>query len=310
VSGRTALITGISGQDGWYLAELLAGKGYRVHGMYRPGEPPGRPDVCRQEADLEDEDSIVRAVRDSSPDELYHLGGRSFVLGEELATLRVNVTGTLHVLEALRFHAPQCRLFFAGSAEMFGEPATTPQDENTPMRPRNVYGVTKVAGYHLMRVYREHHGQYACCGILYNHESPRRAPEFVTRKITRAAARIKLGLETELRLGNLDAVRDWGDARDYVRAMWLMLQQPKPDDYVIATGQGRTVRDFVEAAFTAVGLDWKQYVRMDPSFYRPAEKISLIGCAARARTKLGWTSQTTFDQVVHGMVQADLRTYE
>jgi GDPmannose 4,6-dehydratase len=273
---------------------LLLAKGYRVHGIDRP------------EPDLEDTAAIRRVVRETAPDEFYHLGAQTFVLGEEQSTVRVNVLGTLNVLEALRHEAPACRLFFAGSAEMFGEPETSPQDENTPMKPRNVYGVTKLAGYQLMRVYREQHGLFACCGILYNHESPRRGPHFVTRKITRAAARIKLGLETELRLGNLDAVRDWGHARDYVRAMWLMLQHAEPDDYVIATGQGRTVREFVEAAFTAAGLDWQSYVRIDPAFFRPAETIPLIGSAAKARSKLGWTPETPFADLVRTMVEADL----
>ena len=286
MAGRTALISGVSGQDGSYLSELLLAKGYTVHGIDRP------------EPDLEDTAAIRRVVREVAPDEFYHLGAQTFVMGEEQSTVRVNVVGTLNVLEALRHEAPACRLFFAGSAEMFGEPEVSPQDETTPMKPRNVYGVTKLAGYQLMRVYREQHGMFACCGILYNHESPRRGPHFVTRKITRAAARIKLGLETELRLGNLDAVRDWGHARDYVRAMWLMLQHSDPDDYVIATGQGRTVREFVEAAFTAAGLNWQSYVRVDPAFFRPAEKVPLVGCAAKARENLSWTPETPFADLV------------
>jgi GDPmannose 4,6-dehydratase len=306
VRGRTALISGVSGQDGWYLSELLLGKGYAVHGIYRSGEPPGFPEVYRHEANLEDAAAIRGIVQRAEPDEFYHLGAQTFVLGEEIAAVRVNVGGTMNVLEALRRGVPACRLFFAGSAEIFGEPQTCPQDETTPMKPRNVYGVTKLTGYHLMRVYREQHGMFASCGILYNHESPRRRSQFVTRKITRAAARISRGLDTELCLGNLDAIRDWGHARDYVLAMWLMLQQQTPDDYVIATGQGRTVREFVEAAFTAAGLNWKQYVRVDPTFYRPAERVPLVGSAAKAYAKLGWTPQTSFDELVREMVKADL----
>ena len=191
---------------------------------------------------------------------------------------------------------------------MFGDTEVSPQDENTPMRPRNVYGVSKVAAYQLMRVYRQQHGLFACCGYLYNHESPRRGPHFVTRKITRAAARIKLGKESELRLGNLDAVRDWGHARDYVRAMWLMLQQDTPDDYVVATGQGHTVQEFVGAAFDAVGLDWRPYVKVAPEFFRPAEKIPFIGTATKAQGKLGWGPKTAFTELVAEMVQEDLET--
>jgi GDPmannose 4,6-dehydratase len=305
-AGRVALITGITGQDGSYLSELLLSRGYRVHGLFRPDEPPGLPEVVRHDADLTDAKAVARAIGAAAPDELYHLGAQSFVHGEEVSTVHVNVNGTLHVLEAVRRAAPACRVFFASSAEVFGEPETSPQDERTPMRPRNIYGVTKVAGLELMRVYREQHRLFTCCAILYNHESPRRGPNFVTRKITRAAARIKLGLESELRLGNLDAVRDWGRARDYVRGMWLMLQQTDPDDYVLATGQGRTVRDFVEAAFSAAGLDWQQYVRTAPEYWRPAEPVPLVGNAAKARAALGWTPDTAFGDLVAEMVEADL----
>ena len=304
--GRVALVTGITGQDGWYLSEFLLACGYRVHGLFRPGEPEGPAGVYRHDADLTDAEAVAAIIRAAAPDELYHLGAQSFVRGEEVSTVQVNVNGTLHVLEAVRAGAPKCRLFFAGSAEMFGVPQTSPQDEGTPMRPRSVYGVTKLAGYHLVRVYREQHGLFGACAILYNHESPRRGPHFVTRKITRAAARIKLGLESELRLGNLDAVRDWGDARDYVRAMWLMLQQPEPEDYVVATGQGRTVRDFVETAFTATGLDWREYVQVAEEYWRPAEPVPLIGNAAKARSILGWAPRVSFDEMLREMVEADL----
>lgn len=305
-AARVALITGVTGQDGQYLSELLLSRGYRVHGVCRPGEPTILENIQHHQADLTDAGAVAAIVDATAPDELYHLGAQTFVHGEELSTVRVNVNGTLHVLEAVRRASPQCRVFFAGSAEMFGSPETTPQDENTPMRPRNVYGVTKLAGYHLLRVYREQHRIFGCCGILYNHESPRRGPQFVTRKITRAAARIKLGLDSEVRLGNLDAVRDWGHAKDYVRAMWLMLQQPEPDDYVVASGQGRTVREFVEAAFSMVELDWRPSVQVAPEFWRPAEAVPMIGNAAKARTALQWAPEIDFGQMLREMVEADL----
>jgi GDPmannose 4,6-dehydratase len=305
-AARVALITGVTGQDGQYLSELLLSQGYRVHGFFRPGEPDIPAPVERHTADLTDAEAVAAIVDITAPHELYHLGAQTFVHGEELSTVSVNVNGTLHVLEAVRRAAPQCRVFFAGSAEMFGSPETTPQDENTPMRPRNVYGVTKLTGYHLLRVYREQHRIFGCCGILYNHESPRRGPQFVTRKITRAAARIKLDLDSEVRLGNLDVVRDWGHAKDYVRAMWLMLQQPGPDDYVIASGSGRTVREFAEAAFSVVGLDWRAHVRVAPEFWRPAEAVPMIGSAAKARTMLRWAPEIEFAQMLREMVEADL----
>jgi GDPmannose 4,6-dehydratase len=305
MSARRALITGITGQDGSYLAQHLLAQGYEVHGLFRAGEPNGDR-IHRHEGELEDPAVVASVVADARPDECYHLAAQTFVPEEEFSTIRINVSGTLHVLEALRRGVPNCRLFFAGSSEMFGDVDVSPQDETTPLRPRNIYGVSKVAAYQLMRVYREQHGVFACCGYLYNHESPRRGPHFVTRKITQAAARIKLGKETELRLGNIDAIRDWGHARDYVRAMWLMLQHPTPDDYVVATGQGRTVRHFVEAAFNAVGLDWQKYVRVAPEFYRPTEKIPFIGCAAKAREKLAWANEIDFCTLVAEMVQHDL----
>ena len=316
---RRALITGITGQDGSYLAELLHSQGYEIHGLFRPGEhiPAGveAGGIHRYEGELEDASAVTRAVAAAMPDECYHLAAQTFVMGEELSTIRINVLGTLHVLEALRHEARECRLFLAGSSEMFGDVDVSPQDENTPLCPRNVYGVSKVAAYHLMRVYRDQHGLFACCGYLYNHESPRRAPHFVTRKITRAAARIKLGMESELRLGNLDAVRDWGHASDYVRAMWLMLQHPEPDDYIVATGQGRSVRDFVEAAYNAVELDWQKYVRMAPEYYRPAEKVPFVGNPSKAENHLGWTRQFGLNDLVREMVDSeeqvsDLRSYE
>jgi GDPmannose 4,6-dehydratase len=296
MAARIALITGLTGQDGSYLREHLGERGYEVHGLIQPGE-------------LTDASAVRNSVATIRPDECYHLAAQTVVNGDELSTVQVNVSGTLHVLEALRRERPDCRLFLAGSSEMFGDVDTSPQDETTPFRPRNVYGVSKVAAYELMRVYREQHGLFACCGILYNHESPRRGEQFVTRKITRAAARIKLGQQSELALGNLDAVRDWGHARDYVRAMWLMLQQPRPDDYIVATGRGRTVREFVEAAFAAVDLDWHHYVRVEPEFYRPLENIPFIGNAQKAQRSLDWCPETSLEELVAEMVHSDLQLY-
>jgi GDPmannose 4,6-dehydratase len=309
---RTALITGITGQDGSYLAELLISKGYEVHGFLRPEEGAGclpadvytRLSVHTGLVDSYEE--VAAAVETSRPDECYHLAAQTFVQGEECATMRTNSSGTHHVLAALRDYAPNCRMFLAGSSEMFGEVDHSPQSEATPMHPRNVYGISKVAAYMLMRHYREASGLHASCGILYNHESPRRGEQFVTRKITRSAALIREGKQKELRLGNLDAVRDWGDARDYVEAMWLMLQQPNPDDYVIATGQGRTVRDFLDAAFRAVDLDWSKYVVVDERFYRPAEKYSFVGDASKAEERLNWSRKRDFAALVKEMVSVDL----
>ena len=294
MAARVALITGISGQDGSYLQEHLLSQGYEVHGPT---------------FDVTDAGAVRSAIGHIRPDECYHLAAQTVVNGEELSTVQVNVSGTLHVLEALRRERPECRLFLAGSSEMFGKVEVSPQSEATPFRPRNVYGVSKLAAWQLMRVYREQHGLFACCGILYNHESPRRGEQFVTRKITRAAAGIKLGQQSELALGNLDAVRDWGHARDYVRAMWLMLQQPEPEDYVLATGHGRTVRDFVQAAFAAVDLDWSRYVRVAPEFYRPLEDVPFVGDAEKARRLLGWSPETTLEELVAEMVASDLQSY-
>ena len=294
MAARVALITGMSGQDGSYLREHLLSHGYEVHG----------PAV-----EVTDAAAVRSAVAEIRPDECYHLAAQTVVHGEESTTVQVNVSGTLHVLEALRWERPGCRLFLAGSSEMFGTVDVSPQNETIPFRPRNVYGVSKVAAWQLMRVYREQYGLFACCGILYNHESPRRGEQFVTRKITGAVARIKLGQQSELALGNLDAVRDWGHARDYVRAMWLMLQQATPDDYVIATGRGRTVREFVQAAFAAVDLDWRPYVRVAPEFYRPLENVPFVGDAQKARRVLGWSPEATLEELVAEMVATDLQTY-
>ena len=308
-----AFVTGITGQDGSYLAEFLTAKGYEVHGLIRRNEvlPAGIPffRFHLHEGELTDAAGLADLIRKIQPDECYHLAAQTFVLGHEFQTIRTNVEGTLAVLGALREHAPACRLFFASSAEMFGEVSSAPQDETTECKPRNVYGVSKLTGFHLMSVYRQQYNLFASCGILYNHESPRRGAQFVTRKITRAAALIHHGKASELELGNLDAVRDWGHARDYVRAMWLSLQQDCPDDYVIATGEGRTVRDFVSTAFRVAGLEWEKYVRINPEYFRPAEVVPLIGCADKARRKLGWIPAISFEELVSEMVSEDLNLY-
>ena len=308
---QRALITGITGQDGSYLAELLLAKGYEVHGLFRHDENSGRipadtfAAVQIHKGLVDNYADVVKAIQDSRPEECYHLAAQSFVMGEEFTTMRTNSMGTHHMLAAIREHTQDCRLFLAGSSEMFGDVDHSPQTEATPMHPRNIYGISKLSGLLLLRHYRETHGIHASCGILYNHESPRRGEQFVTRKITRAAARIQAGIEKELRLGNLDAIRDWGDACDYVEAMWLMLQQPKADDYVIATGQSRTVRQFLDAAFAAVGMHWEEFVVVDPQFYRPAEKHPMTGDASKARRQLGWAPKRNFEAMVAEMVKQD-----
>ena len=318
---KRALITGITGQDGSYLAELLLEKGYEVHGLVRRvaiEDPEHRlwrilhlkDRLKLHAASLESLPSIYRVFQAVKPDECYHLAAQSFVaysFEDEFSTLNANINGTHHVLAALRDCAPDCRFYFAASSEMFGKVAQVPQNELTPFHPRSAYGISKVAGFHLSRNYREAYGVKASSGILYNHESPRRGFEFVTRKITSHAARIKLGLAKELRLGNLESRRDWGHAREYVRAMWLMLQQDEQEDYVIATGEQHSVRDFVEAAFSHLGLNYHDHVIIDPQLLRPADVETLLGDAAKARGKLGWSSQVKFKDLVHEMVEADLR---
>jgi GDPmannose 4,6-dehydratase len=321
---KRALITGITGQDGSYLSELLLEKGYEVHGVVRRvaiEDPVHRlqrvlhlkDHIQFHAASLESFPSIYRVFETVKPDECYHLAAQSFVaysFEDEFSTLNANINGTHHVLAALRDSAPQCRFYFAASSEMFGKVAQVPQNEQTPFHPRSAYGISKVAGFHLTRNYREANGINASSGILYNHESPRRGFEFVTRKITSHVARIKMGLAKELRLGNLEARRDWGHAREYVRAMWLMLQQEQPDDYVIATGEQHTVSEFAEAAFAHVGLDYRDYVKIDPQFLRPAEVETLLGDAGKARQKLGWSYEGKFKDLVHEMVEGDLRLVE
>ncbi|MEK6603260.1 MAG: GDP-mannose 4,6-dehydratase [Nitrospirota bacterium] len=317
---KRALITGITGQDGSYLAELLLEKGYEVHGIVRRVaiEDPEhrlwrilhfRDRLHLHAASLESLPSIYRVFQAVKPDECYHLAAQSFVaysFEDEFSTLNTNINGTHYVLAALRDCAPDCRFYFAASSEMFGKVSQVPQNEETPFHPRSAYGISKVAGFHLTRNYREAYGIKACSGILYNHESPRRGFEFVTRKITSHAARIKLGLAKEVRLGNLDARRDWGHACEYVRAMWLMLQQDQPDDYVIATGEQHSVREFAELAFTRLGLDYRKHVVVDPQFLRPADVETLLGDAAKARQQLGWTYTVAFKDLVHEMVDEDL----
>lgn len=317
----TALITGITGQDGLYLAELLCSKGYDVHGVIRGQNNPKLdlvrellPDVQLHNGDLTDMSSLIRALRESDPDEVYNLGAVSFVAYSwENAQLTTDVTakGVLNMLEAVRLHtgdqADKVRFYQASSSEMFGKVQEVPQHERTLLWPRSPYGVSKVFGHYMTINYRESYGMHASSGILFNHESPRRGPEFVTRKISQAVARIKLGLQDELVLGNLDAERDWGFAGDYVEAMWLMLQQPQGDDYVIATGETHSIRDYLDAAFQHVGIDdWSTYVRQDERFMRPAEVDHLIGDAAKAREVLGWKPRVSFTELVAMMVDADL----
>jgi len=317
---KKALITGITGQDGSYLAELLLGAGYEVHGLVRRValEDPQRrftrinhllDRITLHPASLESYASIFHIVSRHEFDECYHLAAQSFVaesFADGFSTLNTNINGTHHVLAALRELRPQCRFYFAGSSEMFGKVAETPQRETTRFHPRSPYGISKVAGFDLTRNYREAYGLYAVSGILFNHESPRRGHEFVTRKITATVARIKHGLTNELRLGNLEARRDWGHARDYVRAMYLMLQQPEADDYVVAMGETHTVREFCELAFGEAGLHYRDYVNIDERFYRPAEVDLIIGDAAKARRELAWQPEYTFEQLVKEMVTADL----
>ncbi|HJQ32238.1 MAG TPA: GDP-mannose 4,6-dehydratase [Pyrinomonadaceae bacterium] len=318
---KKALITGITGQDGSYLAEHLLAEGYEVHGLVRrialedPGRRFGRiahllDRVELHPASLESYASIFHVVSRHDFSECYHLAAQSFVaesFADGFSTMNTNINGTHHMLAALRELRPQCRFYFAGSSEMFGKVRETPQRETTPFHPRSPYGISKVAGFDLTRNYREAYGMFCASGILFNHEGPRRGFEFVTRKITSTAARIKLGLASELRLGNLDAKRDWGHAKDYIRAMHLMLQQPEADDYVVATGETHTVREFCELAFAEVGLDYRDYVKTDEKFYRPAEVDLLVGDPSKARGVLGWEPSYTFGELVKEMVREDLK---
>jgi GDPmannose 4,6-dehydratase len=315
-----ALITGITGQDGSYLAEHLLDLGYEVHGIVRrvafesPELRLGRimpilDRITLHAASLESYPSIFQILSRVSFDEVYHLAAQSFVadsFADGFSTMSVNINGTHYVLEAIKTLAPKCRFYFAASSEIFGKVRETPQRETTPFHPRNPYGISKVAGFHLTQNYREAYGMYCVCGILFNHEGPRRGHEFVTRKITSGACRIKKGLADRILLGNLDARRDWGHSADYVRAMHLMLQQPEPDDFVIATGETHSVREFCELAFAELGLDYQEYVQVDPKFYRPVEVELLLGDASKAKEKLGWTPRIRFRDLVAEMVAADM----
>ena len=311
-----AVITGITGQDGAYLAELLLEKGYEVHGMVRRASTQNldrirhlRDRVVLHQADLLDQLSIVTILRNTQPREVYNLAAQSFVPTswlEPLLTGEFTALGVTRMLEAIRYVDPKIRFYQASSSEMFGRVRCEPQNEETTFWPRSPYGVAKVYGHWITVNYRESYNMFACSGILFNHESPLRGKEFVTRKITDSVARIKLGLQKTLKLGNLDALRDWGFSGDYVRAMWLMLQQDEPDDYVVATGEKHSVREFVELAFDRVGLDWRQHVEIDPSFFRPAEVNTLCGDATKAHTVLGWQPVVTFPELVRTMVDADL----
>jgi GDPmannose 4,6-dehydratase len=314
-AGRRALITGVTGQDGSYLAEFLLERGYEVHGLVRRTSTPSHRlervlrGVTVHSGDLIDQRSLRQALERAEPEEVYNLAAMSYVSAswdQPVLTGQMSALGVTNMLEAMRDAAPEARFYQASSSEMFGVAPESPQSEETPFHPRSPYGVAKVFGHHIAINYRESFGMYCCSGILFNHESPRRGIEFVTRKISRTTAAIKHGLESELRLGNLNAERDWGYARDYVEAMWLMLQQPAPDDYVIATGVSHSVRDFVELAFEHAGLDIEKHVRTDPSLLRPADIENLVGDAAKAREKLGWEPRTSFEDLVRMMVDADV----
>lgn len=314
---KRALITGITGQDGAYLARFLLEKGYEVHGMVRRSSSENferiaeiRDQLQLHQADLLDQLSLVRLLERTQPAEIYNLAAQSFVptsFEQPLLTGEFTALGVTRLLEAIRQVNPAIRFYQASSSEMFGTVQEEPQRETTPFWPRSPYGVAKVYGHWITVNYRESYGIYACSGILFNHESPWRGKEFVTRKITDAVARIKLGCQDRLQLGNLDAERDWGFAGDYVRAMWLMLSQETPDDYVIATGKKHTVREFAEMAFSHVGLNWEQYVEVNPAFYRPADVHTLCGDATKARQQLGWTPSVSLAEIAAMMVEADLQ---
>ncbi len=318
---KRALITGITGQDGSYLAELLLEKGYEVHGIVRRvafEDPEHRlwrikhilDEVTLHAATMESYASLYSVIENVKPVECYHLAAQSFVsysFEDAFSTLNTNINGTLYLLSALKERASECKFYFAASSEMFGKVKETPQNEDTPFYPRSPYGISKVAGFDLTRNFRESYGIFACNGLLFNHESPRRGFEFVTRKITSTVAQIKAGRKHNLRLGNLEAKRDWGSAEDYVYAMWLMLQQDEPDDYVIATNETHSVREFTEKAFAYAGLNWRDFVVTDQTFYRPAEVRLLQGDYTKAKEKLNWNPKTRFDDLIKIMVDADMR---
>jgi GDPmannose 4,6-dehydratase len=320
VSARRALITGITGQDGSYLAELLLEKGYEVHGMVRRSSTESFERIAHlsgrielHQADLLDQISLVSVLRESRPGEVYNLAAQSFVPTswvQPSLTGEFTALGVTRMLDALKVVDPEIRFYQASSSEMFGRVSESPQNEATPFHPRSPYGVAKVYGHHITVNYRESFGLFAVSGILFNHESPRRGREFVTRKISEAVAKLSLGLQDELQLGNLDSKRDWGYAPEYVEAMWLMLQRDRPADYVIGTGEHHSPREFVEIAFDHVGLDPADFVRVDPELLRPAEVDTLLADATKAREELGWTARTRFEELVRIMVEADLEAQE
>jgi len=320
---KKALITGITGQDGSYLAEFLLAKGYEVHGIVRRvalEDASNRlsrlnhilDDITLHPGALESYASIFKIVERVQPDECYHMAAQSFVsysFEDAFSTINSNINGTHFMLSALHEKTPGCRFYFAGSSEMFGKAKESPQNEDTPFHPRSPYGISKVAGFDLTRNYREAYDLYACNGILFNHESPRRGYEFVTRKVTSGAAKAKLGLIKEIKLGNLEAKRDWGYAKDYVEAMWLMLQQDEPDDFVIATGRSHSVKELVKAAFDCVELEWEDFVVIDERFYRPAEVNVLKGDYSKAKKQFNWEPKTSFEELIRMMVAHDLALY-
>lgn len=316
MSKKVALITGITGQDGSYLAEFLLSKGYKVYGMVRRASVDKYERISHImdkieliQGDLLDQYSLISALKKAQPSEVYNLAAQSFVptsWAQPVLTSEFTAIGVTRMLESIRLVDPKIRFYQASSSEMYGKVLEVPQTEDTPFYPRSPYGVAKAYGHYITVNYRESYDLFAVSGILFNHESPRRGLEFVTRKVTDGVARIKLGLAKDLKLGNLDAKRDWGFAGDYVEAMWLMLQQNTPDDYVIATGETRTVKELVQVAFNRVGLDWEQHVKIDPAFIRPAEVDLLIGDPKKAQDKLGWKPRVSFEQMINMMVDADL----
>jgi GDPmannose 4,6-dehydratase len=321
---KIALITGVTGQDGSYLAELLINKNYQVHGLVRRVALENKNHrfwrlqkiinkITIHAASLESYASIIKIIQKIKPDEIYHLGAQSYIdyaFKDEFSTINTNINGTHFLLSAIKEFTPKTKFYFAASSEMFGKVREVPQTENTPFYPRSVYGVSKVAGFDLTRNYREAYNLFCCSGILFNHESPRRGFEFVTRKITHSVARIKFGLQKDLKLGNMDAKRDWGHAKDYVEAMWLMLKQKKPEDYVISTGKHYSVRDFTKLAFDLVDLDYKKYVKVDKKLYRPSEVESLLGDCKKAKKNLKWKPKYDFKKLVKDMMRADLEFVE
>ena len=320
-SMKIALITGITGQDGSYLAEFLLNKKYQVHGIVRRVALENethrlwriakiKNKIKFHPGSMESYASLAKIIQKIKPSEIYHLAAQSYVhysFEDEYSTLNTNINGTHHMLSAIKDFSPKSKFYFAGSSEMFGKVRETPQNENTPFYPRSSYGISKVTGYELTRNYREAYKLFACSGILFNHESPRRGFEFVTRKITHSVARIKMGLQKELELGNLEAKRDWGHAKDYVAVMWKMLQLKKPIDFVIGTGKTHSVREFVKLAFDVVKLDYKKYVKVNKLFFRPTEVDTLISNSLKAQKILNWKPKFTFDQLVRDMVNSDLK---